>query len=251
MKGGPGSSDLERISYSRVAMGLIIEVAFGVRGNEIVGPDWLFLPNTMSGPAYDIEAKVPPGTTKEQANEMMRNLLKARFHLAVHFEKRNLDGYELLVAKGGPKLTPAAPAEGPAPVNPDVVFGGPDLPRDKDGFPVLPPGYPKFRGLGANGHMLVTARAMPLSSLQDILSVFLYLLHAPHLVDKTGLTGTYDFKLDYVQGPPQLGPGDDQSASAPDVFTALEKQLGLTLKQAKVPVDVLVIDHIEKAPTEN
>jgi uncharacterized protein (TIGR03435 family) len=93
MKGGPGTSDPGRISYSHVTMGTILVTAFAVRNaQQIAGPDWIFEPNVETVPAYDIEAKLPVNATKEQANEMMRNLLKSRFHLAFHMEKRTFDG---------------------------------------------------------------------------------------------------------------------------------------------------------------
>jgi uncharacterized protein (TIGR03435 family) len=248
MRGGPGTSDPGRISYSHVTMGSILVTAFAVRDfQRIVGPDWIFEPNADTVPAYDIEAKLPANATKEQANEMMRNLLKSRFHLVFHMEKRTFEGYEMVVAKGGAKLTPAAPPQGPAPERPELVVGGMGAPRDKDGFPVLPPGYPRHMGLGSNGHMRVTVRAMPLSSLQDVLALPLYMLHASGIVDKTGLTGTYDFKLDYATS----AVGEDPSDWAVEVFATVERQLGLSLKKAKVPIDVVVIDHIDKAPTEN
>ncbi len=64
------------------------------------------------------------------------------------------------------------------------------------------------------------------------------------VIDKTGLTGTYDFKLSYR-------PVSDSSSDLPDFFTALQEQLGLKLESRKVPVEFLVIDHIDKIPTEN
>jgi uncharacterized protein (TIGR03435 family) len=115
----------------------------------------------------------------------------------------------MVVAKGGSKLTPAAPPAGPDAERPDLVVGGTGEPRDKDGFPILPPGYRRFVVVGGDGHMRLTARAMPLSALQDVLAGPLYILHASGIVDTTGLTGTYDFKLDYATS----AVGDDQSDS--------------------------------------
>jgi uncharacterized protein (TIGR03435 family) len=77
------------------------------------------------------------------------------------------------------------------------------------------------------------------------------------LVDKTGLTGTYDFRLEalgsmnYIGGMLNPPPVDADGGPRPDIFAALEQQLGLKLEKTKVPVDVLVIDHIEKTPTGN
>ncbi len=247
MNGGPGTSDPERISYSRARMGPVIMMAFGLRPNEIIGPDWLFEPNDMTAPAYDIEAKVPAGATKEQARQMMQNLLKARFHLAYHFEKRRFDAYNLVVAKSGAKLKPAAPPVGPAPAQQQgVITGATEFAKDADGFPILPPGYPKFRGVGADGHMRLTARALPMSQIVELFQGDVQRRYqVNYVVDKTGLTGTYDFKLDSGNRA-----GGAESA-APEFMDAVEEQLGLRFEKSKIEAQVLVIDHVDKTPTDN
>jgi uncharacterized protein (TIGR03435 family) len=93
-------------------METLILTAFTVQHREqISAPDsiqeWLFKGR------FDIDAKVPPGATKEGANEMLKNLLVERFGLVFHIEKPDFDGYRLTVAKGGPKLKPPASADGP------------------------------------------------------------------------------------------------------------------------------------------
>jgi uncharacterized protein (TIGR03435 family) len=249
MQGGPGTSDPERISYSRVRMGVILRTAFGLKLNELVGPDWMNESNVMTAQAFDIQAKVPVGTAKEQANEMMRSLIRARFHLAFHFEKRILDGYDLVIAKGDSKLKPAATPPGPALLSPDAaMIPGEQAATDTDGFPVLPPGRPALKGIGTgDGHLRVTARMMPVSSLVDLLQGRLMVFH---IVDKTGLTSAYDFKLDLAAGF-QSGALESRNNSAPEIFSALERQLGLRREKTRVPVDVLVVDHIDKTPTPN
>jgi len=249
MKGGPGTSDPERISYTHVSMGRLIAVAFAKRGDEMIAPDWVgFMmidPETV--PVYDVEAKVPRGASKEQASEMMRNLLKSRFHLAYHFVKKDFDGYELVVAKGGPKLTPAAPPVAPVPEkSEDAIVTGADFKRDKDGYPDLPPGYPAFRGMALNGRMLMTVRSEPVSVLEDLLQLPLSRPQPVRVVDHTGLTGKYDFKLEYAQ----ITRDQDISDLLASTFAAVKK-LGLDLKKTKVPVDVMVIDHIDQVPTGN
>jgi uncharacterized protein (TIGR03435 family) len=72
-----------------------------------------------------------------------------------------------------------------------------------------------------------------------------------HVIDKTGLTSAFDFKLDYVPGAALAGIADTQTDSGPDLFAALEKQLGLKLQKSKALVDVVVIDHLDKTPSEN
>jgi uncharacterized protein (TIGR03435 family) len=138
MKGGPGTNDPERITYSRISILTILLNAFGVAVDQLSGPSWISNMDFATSQKYDIQANVPPGTTKEHAKAMMLNLLKERLGLTYHRETKEFTVYELTVAKGGPKLRPAEPANGEPPPRP----GGPGrgLARDKDGFPELPPG---------------------------------------------------------------------------------------------------------------
>ncbi len=246
MKGGPGTSDPERISYTHVSMGRLISTAFGKRGDEVIAPDWVYESDAFTVPVCDVEAKVPRGATKGQAEEMMRNLLKSRFHLAYHFVKKDFDGYELVIGKGGPKLTPAAPPNGPAPERPGVVIGGAGMQRDKDGYPDLPPGYPAFRGMALNGRMLTSVRSQPVSVLEDLLQLPLSRQGPVRVVDHTGLSGKYDFKLEYAQ----ITRDQDINDLLASAVAAVRK-LGLDLKATKVPVDVMVIDHVDQTPAGN
>jgi uncharacterized protein (TIGR03435 family) len=85
-------------------------------------------------------------------------------------------------------------------------------------------------------------------SIPQLIGVAQPYMDSTHVVDRTGLTGKYDIKVEFAAG---IAPGNDASEPAPDVFAAFEKQLGLKFQKAKVPLDVIVIDHIEKQPTEN
>lgn len=243
MKGGPGTSDPEHISFTHVALRTIVLRAFGLKVNELVGPDWLLDTNIV----YDIQAKVPAGTTNDQADAMMQNLVKDRFHLAYHFEKRTFDGYNLVIAKGGTKLKPVACPQGPA--SPDADPDSVHMPaaKDEEGFPILAPCKPSFQGQGGpDGHLRTTARALPISRVLVMLQGTLQLrYHVNYLIDKTGLTGAYDFKLDQSNRAP------DVDSPAADFFTAVQEQLGLRFEKTKVEAQVLVIDHIDKVPTEN
>ena len=153
------------------------------------------------------------------------------------------------MAKGGPELKDAAKADGPFVLDKD---GYRQL--DKDGFRKLPAGYTEMVGVGTGGIMRTTARMMTTTEFLYHLGFELAGNRTSHVVDKTGLTGKYDFKLEYSMaglpayaGQPETGPSDP----APDVFAALEKQLGLKLVKTKAPLDLLVIDHIEKVPAGN
>jgi uncharacterized protein (TIGR03435 family) len=184
---------------------------------------------------------------------MMQNLLKERFKLAFHREKKDFDVYQLTVAKGGPKLKDAAKADAPFVLDKD---GYRQL--DKDGFRKLPAGYSAMVGVGTGGIMRTTARMMTTAEFLYNLGFALASGRTSHVVDKTGLTGKYDFRLQYSMaalpafaGQPGVGPGDAPSDPAPDLFAALEKQLGLKLVKTKAPLDLLVIDHIERVPAGN
>ena len=278
MRGGPGSPDPGQITYSNVTVKNVLMTAYGVKGFQISGPGWL------ESERYDIVAKLPRGATKAEFMVMLQNLLAERFKLALHREKKDLPMYALVVGKNGPKLKESveepAPKEGDAP----KVSGPADdplagaamrrLPMGRDGFPVLPPGAGRGGMMislsSGNAHM--AANGQPMAGLAEMLSNQLDL----PVVDMTGLTGKYDFTLTYapengvlmrlpagIAPPPPAGPppgeggGGMPGASAPDtqsspnLFTALQDQLGLKLEQRKGPVELLVIDHLEKAPVEN
>ena len=272
MRGGPGSPDPGQITYNNVTVKNVLTTAYGVKGFQISGPGWL------DSERYDIVAKLPRGATKAEFMVMLQNLLAERFKLTLHREKKDLPMYALVVGKNGPKLKESveepAPNEGDAP-----KAGGPAdgpvvmrrMPMGKDGFPVLPPGS-GGRGSMAimmmNGNARMTASGQSMAGLAEMLSNQMDL----PVVDMTGLTGKYDFTLYFAPealvgmrlgAPPAPGPppgeggGGMPDASTPDaqsnpsLFTALQEELGLKLDQRKGPVDLLVIDHLEKAPVEN
>jgi uncharacterized protein (TIGR03435 family) len=221
------------------------------QSDQVVGPPWL------DHDKYDVVAKVPPRSTKEQVNAMILNLLAERFGLALHRETRDLPVYELTVAKGGTKMREA---EKPAQATQSVPAPTPldKLPQDKDGLPVLPPGVPRVAVAGNSG---VSARTQSIAGLVRLLQSK---LDRP-VVDKTGLTGTYDFTLAWA---PQTTPGGFDSTAAPeppfgqgvpaapspsipDLLASVESQLGLKLAPVKRPVSVFVIDHANRTPSEN
>ena len=267
MRGGPGSSDPGQITYTNVTVKNVLMNAYGVKGFQISGPGWL------DSERYDIVAKLPRGATKAEFMAMLQNLLAERFKLTLHREKKDLPMYALVVGKNGPKLKESvddpAPKEGGPADGPAATMG--KLTMGRDGFPVLPAAA---GGRGAmamtmmNGNARMTANGQTMAGLAEMLSNQLDL----PVVDMTGLTGKYDYTLYFApEGlagmrlpgglPPPPPPGEAgggmPAANAPDaqsnpnLFTALQEQLGLKLEQRKGPVDLLVIDHLEKAPIEN
>jgi uncharacterized protein (TIGR03435 family) len=233
--GGPGTADPGRVTIENYMLLGLLAMAYGVETYQISGPSWL---DDARDTQFDISARVPAGATKEQVPLMTRNLLIERFHLTAHREKKTANVYELVVGKNGPKLKAAEQA--PAPQNaPDPP--GP-LKLDQDGYPVVSRGSgPRMAFSGDRGSAVFTEGSM--EQLVDLLS---HQLGRP-VTDGTGLKGKYDFSLRWsMEG---LGkPGDDPG---PTIFGAVQEQLGLRLEQKKGLIDMIVIDHLDKVPTEN
>jgi uncharacterized protein (TIGR03435 family) len=204
---------------TNASLKMMIGFAYDVQDHQISGgPKWL------DSDRFSIEAKpkaaIPFSMERmEPLKLMLQSLLEERFKLAFHRETRVEPVYELVVAKGGPRLK-----ENSAP--------GPD----------------GRVGLFGRGRGDLTATAMPIAVLAGTLSQRM----GRSVIDKTGLSGKYDFTLVYT--PDQSTPGgpDERDAPAapdpagPSIFTALQEQLGLKLESAKGPVEILVIDRAEK-----
>lgn len=246
--GGPGSASPDRMTHTRVTIERLLRDAYGVDFDQIQGPDWLF------DERYDVVANVPPGTTKEQVPIMLQHLLEDRFGLKLHHVTRDFPVYELTLGKGGARLK-----ENVQPNLQPLRLGGSQLPTDQDGFPVLPPGTSGMPSVTMNGLTRVTAQAQPLELL--LFQLRAQLGHTTsantfamgRVLDRTGLTGNYDFKLTY-SGDMRIGgalslPSDP--SAGPSFVEALEQQLGLRLTKSMAPLDVLVIDHVDRIPTEN
>jgi uncharacterized protein (TIGR03435 family) len=224
--------------------------------NGIESWDQIVGPLSLRSQKYDIVAKIPPGTTSEQFKLMLINLLTVRFHMAVHHETREFDGYELVIAKNGPKLKKSSPADSTlADEHP-----GPPVVKDLgDGhFRLDSPGMamrPIFGSRVPSTHLM--ARAQTLTDVARFLGPFM----RTRIVDKTGLAGRYDFTLDYSLDPtgspgapfPSNVPGapDNPDNSAPYFRDAVQAQLGLKLQPVKIPLDTVIVDSVDNAPTEN
>ena len=201
----------------------LIEYAYNLHDFQVTGA-----PNWLNSTTWDVTAKVvqPPANWASLSGEAQtaieqqraQAVLAQRFTLKCHFENRELPVYNLVVAKGGPRpaLTPT-----------------PDDAKKKG----------SFNTNGRNGANRMDANGVPLSSLASNLVWSL----GRTVIDKTGLTGLYDFTLIYSDVDADA---DASATSGPTVFTALEEQLGLRLEPAKGPVPVLVIDSIAR-PSEN
>ncbi len=245
MSGGPGTQDPAQIYWENVSLRSILQRAYGLKDfrQVLAGKD----PSVFAAD-YDIAANVPAGTTAEQFNVMMQHLLMERIRLAVHRETRPIPVYQLVIAKGGLKMKESVETSGkPLEAAPAA-----------NGFPAIAAGRNAAWTRTRDGHLLFRARALPVSCQPvgapgcEFMSPFLIggITPEPRIIeDKTGLTGRYDFTLDcMIPDKPGLTVADD--AEGPNCFEAIEPQLGLKLMDTKDPMDVLIVDRVEK-PAEN
>jgi uncharacterized protein (TIGR03435 family) len=260
MKGGPGTTDPERITYTQIPLGLLVRKAWDVEAYRIDAPAWL---RARGAELYNITATMPPGTTREQFQRMLQNLLVQRFQIQLHHETRTYPGYELVVAPGGSKLKEAADPDAPEP------DWGPTLELGDDGFVVLPPGHGKGVSMRSSGVYAKFQNCTIAELIEPYLQSFIQQstgAEINHIQDETGLAGQYDYTLKFDSHAPQsailvapeiraaASSGDSASepSGLPNLFNAVEKQLGLKLIKSKgFPLDTIVIDHIEKTPSEN
>jgi uncharacterized protein (TIGR03435 family) len=231
-----------RFNASNVPLRMLLRQAYDMQESQIVGgPEWL------RSDRFDVVAKTPAGEySANQMRPMLRALLAERFKLRAHHETREMPVYALMKARQdgslGPNITPAAV---------DCVA----VMQSRRGGPQPAPPQPGQKidcglliGVGR-----MNVGGMPMMSLARSLSS----LVGRTVLDKTGLTGGFDFELTYAPeglgGLPPL-PNDvslpDGDPNAPTIFTALQEQLGLKLESQHAPVDVLVIDSAEP-PSEN
>ena len=232
---------------------LLIQFAYAVHDS----PHWLPLPSSQvaGGPAwidsegYDIEVKPADNTGPKQEWLMWQTLLADRFKLRIHRETRELPIYHLTVAKSGLKLPAAAPADCisfPPGTAPHHVPGKVDC-----GYVSGPAmGYSAGPGRGYLPGLGITGRKVHIADLTRELAL---ILDRP-ILDKTGFTDEFDLALSFTSGgvltgllsSGYRGPADP---SLPNIFAALEEQLGLKLVPAKGPVEVIVVDHAERPAT--
>ena len=174
----------------------------------------------ITGPAwlhsdrFDLEGKSPQGVPDSELMPMLQALLKDRFRIAVHRETKEMPVYEMTVAKGGVKM----------------------LPYDPERPLVSPPNRGGSAIIGA-GTMAQLANMMTAPAGRPVL-------------DKTGLDGRYTYILTFM---PLSSPAAESASSSvlPDFFAAVQQQLGLKLEPKKEPIEILVIDHAERVPSEN
>lgn len=195
-------------------LSFLIQYGYGLQAFEITGgPSWI------ESDRFEIEGKFDGEDTPTRMIPMLRGVLADRFKLKFHRESRQLPVYELVVAKSGPKLQ----APGPKTMGRE----------------------PKFAP--SAGRLVASNQTMP--ALATVLTRTL----SRRVLDKTGLKDHYDFVLQWTpdenQTPPLRPSATATDPNGPSIFTALQEQLGLRLESSRGPVEVLVIDHVEKPST--
>jgi uncharacterized protein (TIGR03435 family) len=240
-------TDAGMLRYTNVSLKDCIRVAYRIKDYQIEGPD--FIGDTR----FNISAKFPAGATESDVPEMLQVLLTDRFKLTVHREKKDHAVYALVADKGGPKLKPAEVPTGDTPPEGPGGGRGPGGRGGRGGI---------MMSMGPDGAHF-KASATTLADLGDRLSRF---TDRP-IVDMTGIQGQYDFDLVFspenMRGMPGGGmmmrgggpggegrPAEAASDSGGTIFDAVQRY-GLKLESRKAPMDMVVVDHMERSPTEN
>lgn len=206
-------SDQGRVTASNVPLKNIIMMAYGIREYQLDGPPWL------AAERYDVAGKSPEALPKDRQKyrdalgAMMQKMLAERFKLTIHRENRTLPVYGLVVGKNGIKV-------------PEVPDGGSHN--------------------SSNNDRHYEATCISLATFAEFLDRRLDL----PVIDMTGLKGYYSFSFDWIPDP-KPGEKTDDMPSGLTMREIIQEKLGLRLEGRKAPVEVVVVDHIERTPTEN
>ncbi len=201
-----------------VTLKQLVQIAYNVRDYSMVGPDWL------ATERFDVNAKTPPELAATKDPRLrdalfrggMQALMAERFKLAAHRETRTMPAYALTVARSGLKVHPV---ESDGSANENTTKGK------------------------------LTATGFSMERMADWLA---RRVDRP-VVDKTGVAGAFNFRLEYApeQNSSTTAEGAAPAESAPSIFTAIQEQLGLRLAPQQLPVEIVVVDRLERTPTEN
>jgi uncharacterized protein (TIGR03435 family) len=197
-----------KVAVTNASLLALVQRAYDLGTSRVVGPSWL------DSDRYDVLAKSQPGVSDSDMRPMLQNFLKDRFRLSVHWDKKEMPVYEMVVAKDGLKIKPFDPAH---------------LQQE------FKPGRGGMSMIMGVGTMTKLAKSISGSAGRPV-------------IDKTGLEGQYVYQVTFDSLSAQ---SESASDPAPDFFAAVEQQLGLKLESKRAPVEVLVIDHAERMPIEN
>jgi uncharacterized protein (TIGR03435 family) len=212
MSGGSQSNTNQgMLRGTNLSLKNLIVRGYGIRGYQLEGPDWL------DSERFDISAKFPADFPKEKEKyaaayqAMMQKMLADRFKLAVHRDQKSMAVYGLVVGKGGIKFKEVAPGHSSSNSN--------------------------------NTHYVGTSISM------DAFATFLSGRMELPVLDMTGLKGTYDLTLDWITE--RQAKADSEPQTGQPIQDAIQDQLGLKVEHRKAPIDIVIVDHAEKIPTEN
>lgn len=241
--------DAARVDFSDISLAELIRAAYRVKLYQISGPDW------MTTSRFDVVAKLPEGAKADQVPEMMQTLLEERFHLALHNSSKEMPVYALVVGKDGSKLKESTP---------DDATDGTGATGGRSGAGASPmttngPNGSSTMSAGPNG-LHVDLKNMTIATMLDWLSRF---TNRP-VVDQTELAGHYDLALDVSRDEMlnaaraagmmidagRRGPEGASDPGGDSVFGSVQKA-GLKLEARRLPLTLLVVDHLDKTPTEN
>ncbi len=229
----------------------LIRMAYQVKDYQVMGSDFL------ASDRFDVAAKIPAGAEQDQVRDMMKALLIERFQLKVHNEKKDFPVFALLVAKSGLKIK-ESPSDGDSEPEPAKAPVNVTASGGRGGVNVNL-GHGSSFSFADNK---LVAKKMTMATFAEMLARF----EEKPVVDMTGLKGNYDVEMLFTQEdymamlirsaivagvtlPPEALKMM-QSASGDSLVTALEK-VGLKMESRKAPLDVIVVDHALKLPTEN
>ncbi len=270
--------DGARVDIGYSGLTELITMAYRLKRHQLQGPDW------MSAQRFDIQAKLPAGATKDQVPEMLQALLVERFGLKFHRDTKEQAMYALVVGKGGSKLKDADPDPDPAtaveaaPTKGTQTFtmgaaGGQTTVRmAQGGGGAVVTGGPGGMGaarveMGSDGMMHMELKKITMTAFSEMITRF---VDKP-VMDQTELKGNYKVTLDLAMsdmmgaaraagagmgiamgGPISAGGagGEASDPSGGSIFQSVQK-MGLKLEPKKAAVEILVVDHLDKKPTEN
>ena len=267
--------DGARVDIGAASLQELICIAYKVKPYQVSGPSWM---SGISADRFEVMASIPEGASKDRVPEMLQALLADRFKLTVHRENKDHPVYALVVGKNGLKLKESAPDSDAPPPAGDSASGGATIntgngpigvKTDGKGGTTIsggPSGNMRVTP-GADGTIHVEATKMTIDQLANFLTPF---VDRP-VSDMTGLKGNYQVAFDVTMaeflkiaraagvglpgaasGGASAGlPADDASDPAGGAIFASMQKLGLKLEPRKMPVETIVVDRLEKAPTEN
>ena len=260
--------DGKRVDIGLMSMAQLICKAYDVKSYQVSGPSWMQAMG-MTGTRFDIVANLPEGATKEQVPQMLQNLLAERFKLAIHKDSKEQAIYALVIGKGGLKIKESAPP----PAAPDgstpntAVTGSSSVTVTQSKNSVV-----TSDGQGKQQRIIPSPDGKSMrfeisgATLAELAEGLTPMVDHP-IVDMTGLTGKYDVTLDISMQdlmnaaraagaavPPAAvdpsKPADAASDPGGSLFTSIQG-LGLKLEPRKTAMTQIVVDHVEKTPTEN